>query len=133
MLFRRCPGRALTGRGRMSLCAPSNVACRIVGTSWYLSHVEDALAVADLVVCRSGANRGRDGGLGLPCIYVPRRSVTASSTYASETTYWPPVGSSTIKDFTADFVRRNVFPRRRVWRTWLPPRSLDAGAASRVG
>lgn len=38
----------------------------------YLSTMEDALAVADLVVCRSGAGTVAEmTALGLPCVYVP--------------------------------------------------------------
>ena len=78
----------------------------------YLTTMEDALAVADLVVCRSGAGTVAEmEALGLPCIYVPlpigngEQRLNAADHVAAG-------GAQLIddKDFTADFVRRNVFP-----------------------
>ena len=73
----------LTGRGKDE---PVRAAVEAAGLSdrWhvidYLTTMEDALAVADLVVCRSGAGTVAEmEALGLPCIYVPRRSATVNS------------------------------------------------------
>ncbi len=65
----------LTGRGKD---APVREAIETAGLTdrWlvldYLTTMEDALAVADLVVCRSGAGTVAEmTALGLPCVYVP--------------------------------------------------------------
>lgn len=65
----------LTGRGKD---APVRAAVEAAGVAdrWlireYLQTMEDALAVADLVVCRSGAGTVAEmTALGVPCIYVP--------------------------------------------------------------
>lgn len=65
----------LTGRGKD---APVREAVRAAGVAdrWlvldYLTTMEDALAVADLVVCRSGAGTVAEmTALGLPCVYAP--------------------------------------------------------------
>lgn len=65
----------LTGRAKD---APVREAVDAAGVSgrWlvldYLRSMEDALAVADLVVCRSGAGTVAEmTALGLPCVYVP--------------------------------------------------------------
>lgn len=65
----------LTGRGKDG---PVREAIRAAGVEerWlvcdYLKTMEDALALADLVVCRSGAGTVAEmTALGLPCVYVP--------------------------------------------------------------
>lgn len=65
----------LTGRGKD---APVREAVRTAGVEdrWlvldYLKTMEDALALADLVVCRSGAGTVAEmTALGLPCVYAP--------------------------------------------------------------
>ncbi|MBB6334453.1 UDP-N-acetylglucosamine--N-acetylmuramyl-(pentapeptide) pyrophosphoryl-undecaprenol N-acetylglucosamine transferase [Schaalia hyovaginalis] len=65
----------LTGRGKD---APVRDAVEAAGVSdrWlvldYLRTMEDALAVADLVLCRSGAGTVAEmTALGLPCVYAP--------------------------------------------------------------
>ena len=105
----------LTGRGKD---APVREAVEAAGLAdrWhvidYLTTMEDALAVADLVVCRSGAGTVAEmEALGLPCIYVPlpigngEQRLNAADHVAAG-------GAQLIddKDFTAEFVRRNVFP-----------------------
>ena len=105
----------LTGRGKDE---PVRAAVEAAGLSdrWhvidYLTTMEDALAVADLVVCRSGAGTVAEmEALGLPCIYVPlpigngEQRLNAADHVAAG-------GAQLVddKDFTADFVRRNVFP-----------------------
>ena len=105
----------LTGRGKDE---PVRTAVEDAGLSdrWhvidYLTTMEDALAVADLVVCRSGAGTVAEmEALGLPCIYVPlpigngEQRLNAADHVAAG-------GAQLIDDkgFTADFVRRNVFP-----------------------
>jgi len=105
----------LTGRGKDE---PVRKAVEAAGLSdrWhvidYLTTMEDALAVADLVVCRSGAGTVAEmEALGLPCIYVPlpigngEQRLNAADHVAAG-------GAQLIddKDFTAEFVRRNVFP-----------------------
>ena len=105
----------LTGRGKDEAV---RAAVEAAGLSdrWYvidyLTTMEDALAVADLVVCRSGAGTVAEmEALGLPCIYVPlpigngEQRLNAADHVAAG-------GAQLIddKDFTADFVRRNVFP-----------------------
>ena len=105
----------LTGRGKDE---PVRAAVEAAGCSdrWhvidYLTTMEDALAVADLVVCRSGAGTVAEmEALGLPCIYVPlpigngEQRLNAADHVAAG-------GAQLIddKDFTADFVRSNVFP-----------------------
>ena len=54
----------------------SVVAANSPGVTWvireYISNMEDALAAADLVLCRSGAGTVAElGALGLPAFYVP--------------------------------------------------------------
>ncbi|WP_315297721.1 undecaprenyldiphospho-muramoylpentapeptide beta-N-acetylglucosaminyltransferase [uncultured Actinomyces sp.] len=105
----------LTGRGKDE---PVREAVEAAGLAdrWhvidYLTTMEDALAVADLVVCRSGAGTVAEmEALGLPCIYVPlpigngEQRLNAADHVAAG-------GAQLIddKDFTAEFVRRNVFP-----------------------
>ena len=105
----------LTGRGKDE---PVREAAEAAGLAdrWhvidYLTTMEDALAVADLVVCRSGAGTVAEmEALGLPCIYVPlpigngEQRLNAADHVAAG-------GAQLIddKDFTAEFVRRNVFP-----------------------
>ena len=105
----------LTGRGKDE---PVRRAVEAAGLAdrWhvidYLTTMEDALAVADLVVCRSGAGTVAEmEALGLPCIYVPlpigngEQRLNAADHVAAG-------GAQLVddKDFTADFVRRNVFP-----------------------
>ena len=78
----------------------------------YLTTMEDALAVADFVVCRSGAGTVAEmEALGLPCMYVPlpigngEQRLNAADHVA--------VGGAQLiddEDFTVDFVRANVFP-----------------------
>ena len=78
----------------------------------YLTTMEDALAVADLVVCRSGAGTVAEmEALGLPCIYVPL-PIGNGEQRLNAKDHVEAGGAQLIddKDFTADFVRRNVFP-----------------------
>lgn len=65
----------LTGRGKDQPVREAVDAAGL-GDRWivmdYLFAMEDALAVADLVVCRSGAGTVAEmTALGLPCIYIP--------------------------------------------------------------
>ena len=65
----------LTGKGKDQEVSQA-VSAAGVAQRWhvidYLSTMEDALAVADLVVCRSGAGTVAEmTALGLPCVYVP--------------------------------------------------------------
>lgn len=105
----------LTGRGKD---APVRDAVERAGVSgrWvvidYLRTMEDALAVADLVVCRSGAGTVAElTALGLPAFYVPlpigngEQRLNAHDHVAS--------GGARIvadRDFTADVVRTRVWP-----------------------
>ena len=78
----------------------------------YLTTMEDALAVADLVVCRSGAGTVAEmEALGLPCIYVPL-PIGNGEQRLNAKDHVEAGGAQLIddKDFTADFVRSNVFP-----------------------
>ena len=78
----------------------------------YLRTMEDALAVADLVVCRSGAGTVAEmEALGLPCIYVPL-PIGNGEQRLNAKDHVEAGGAQLIddKDFTADFVRSNVFP-----------------------
>ena len=78
----------------------------------YLSTMEDALAVADLVVCRSGAGTVAEmTALGLPCVYVPlpigngEQKLNAADHVAQ--------GGALLvadRDLTADYVRGAIFP-----------------------
>lgn len=78
----------------------------------YLSTMEDALAVADLVVCRSGAGTVAEmTALGLPCVYVPlpigngEQKLNAADHVAQ--------GGAILvadHDLTADYVRGMIFP-----------------------
>ena len=78
----------------------------------YLSTMEDALAVADLVVCRSGAGTVAEmTALGLPCVYVPlpigngEQKLNAADHVAQ--------GGALLvadHDLTADYVRGTIFP-----------------------
>ena len=78
----------------------------------YLNAMEDALAVADLVVCRSGAGTVAElEALGLPALYVPlpigngEQRLNAADHVAAG-------GASLVADadFTPDVVRETVFP-----------------------
>ena len=78
----------------------------------YLSTMEDALAVADLVVCRSGAGTVAEmTALGLPCVYVPlpigngEQKLNAADHVAQG-------GALLVADheLTADYVRGTIFP-----------------------
>lgn len=105
----------LTGRGKDG---PVRAAIEAAGVAdrWhvidYLTTMEDALAVADFVVCRSGAGTVAEmEALGLPCMYVPlpigngEQRLNAADHVA--------VGGAQLiddEDFTVDFVRANVFP-----------------------
>ena len=78
----------------------------------YLSTMEDALAVADLVVCRSGAGTVAEmTALGLPCVYVPlpigngEQKLNAADHVAQ--------GGALLvadHDLTSDYVRDTIFP-----------------------
>ena len=78
----------------------------------YLSTMEDALAVADLVVCRSGAGTVAEmTALGLPCVYVPlpigngEQKLNAADHVAQ--------GGALLvadHDLTSDYVRGTIFP-----------------------
>ena len=78
----------------------------------YLSTMEDALAVADLVVCRSGAGTVAEmTALGLPCVYVPlpigngEQKLNAADHVAH--------GGALLvadNDLTSDYVRGTIFP-----------------------
>ena len=78
----------------------------------YLTTMEQAYACADGVLCRSGAGTVAEiTALGLPALYVPlpigngEQRLNAADHVAAG-------GAQLIddKDFTADFVRSNVFP-----------------------
>ena len=78
----------------------------------YLTTMEDALACADLVVCRSGAGTVAEmTALSLPCVYVPlaigngEQKLNAHDHVASG-------GALLVDDasFNADTVRQKVFP-----------------------
>lgn len=65
----------LTGRGKDGAVRAAVTEAGVSGR-WvildYLTTMEDALAVADLVLCRSGAGTVAEmTALGLPCVYVP--------------------------------------------------------------
>lgn len=78
----------------------------------YLTTMEDALALADAAVCRSGAGTVAEmTALGLPCVYVPlpigngEQRLNAADHVAS--------GGAILvddADFDADVVRERVFP-----------------------
>lgn len=105
----------LTGRGKD---APVREAVGRTGVSgrWvvldYLTTMQDALAAADLVVCRSGAGTVAElTALGLPAVYVPlpigngEQRLNAHDHVASG-------GARLVADadFTPDVVRSVVFP-----------------------
>lgn len=105
----------LTGRGKE---APVREAVDRagVGSRWvvidYLTTMEDALAVADLVVCRSGAGTVAElTALGLPAFYVPlpigngEQRLNAHDHVAGG-------GARLVADraFTADVARTQVWP-----------------------
>lgn len=105
----------LTGRGKD---APVRVAVARagVGQRWlvldYLRTMEDALALADLVVCRSGAGTVAEmTALGLPCVYAPlpigngEQRLNAHDHVASG-------GAILVEDarLDKDFVESTVFP-----------------------
>ena len=78
----------------------------------YLSTMEDALALADLVVCRSGAGTVAEmTALGLPCVYVPlpigngEQKLNAADHVAQG-------GALLVADhaLTSDYVRGTIFP-----------------------
>lgn len=104
----------LTGRGKD---APVRAAIEQAGLTarWhvidYLTTMEDALAVADLVVCRSGAGTVAEmEALGLPCMYVPL-PIGNGEQRLNAADHVSVGGAQLIddKDFTADFVSSNVF------------------------
>ena len=104
----------LTGRGKD---APVRAAIEEAGLTarWhvidYLTTMEDALAVADLVVCRSGAGTVAEmEALGLPCMYVPL-PIGNGEQRLNAADHVSVGGAQLIddKDFTADFVSSNVF------------------------
>ena len=107
----------LTGRGkdqpvREALrSASAGVAERWI-TLDYLSEMEDALAVADLVVCRSGAGTVAElMALGLPAVYVPlpigngEQRLNAADVVDHGGAYLVPDA-----EFTVDTVRELVYP-----------------------
>lgn len=105
----------LTGRGKDQEVRDA-VKAAGVADRWhvidYLSTMEDALAVADLVVCRSGAGTVAEmTALGLPCVYVPlpigngEQKLNAADHVAQ--------GGAILvadHDLTADYVRGMIFP-----------------------
>ena len=105
----------LTGRGKDQEVRDA-VKAAGVADRWYvidyLSTMEDALAVADLVVCRSGAGTVAEmTALGLPCVYVPlpigngEQKLNAADHVAQ--------GGAILvadHDLTADYVRGIIFP-----------------------
>ena len=105
----------LTGRGKDQEVRDA-VKAAGVADRWhvidYLSTMEDALAVADLVVCRSGAGTVAEmTALGLPCVYVPlpigngEQKLNAADHVAQ--------GGAILvadHDLTADYVRGTIFP-----------------------
>ena len=105
----------LTGRGKDEPVR-AGVEAFVLADRWhvidYLTTMEDALAVADLVVCRSGAGTVAEmEALGLPCIYVPL-PIGNGEQRLNAKDHVEAGGAQLIddKDFTADFVRSNVFP-----------------------
>ncbi|MCD4549243.1 undecaprenyldiphospho-muramoylpentapeptide beta-N-acetylglucosaminyltransferase [Schaalia sp. lx-260] len=104
----------LTGRGKDEAVRTA-VQEAGVSSRWlvhdYLSTMEDALAVADLVLCRSGAGTVAEmTALGLPCVYVPlpigngEQRLNAADHVACG-------GALLVEDacVDADFVREEVF------------------------
>lgn len=105
----------LTGRGKdapvREAVARAGVAARWVVLD-YLTTMEDALAVADLVVCRSGAGTVAElTALGLPAFYVPlpigngEQKLNAHDHVATG-------GAQLVADhaFTAEVARSRVWP-----------------------
>ena len=105
----------LTGRGKDAPVREA-VARAGVGARWvvvdYLTTMEDALAVADLVVCRSGAGTVAElTALGLPAFYVPlpigngEQKLNAHDHVATG-------GAQLVADhaFTAEVARSRVWP-----------------------
>ncbi|QWW18941.1 UDP-N-acetylglucosamine--N-acetylmuramyl-(pentapeptide) pyrophosphoryl-undecaprenol N-acetylglucosamine transferase [Schaalia sp. 19OD2882] len=105
----------LTGKGKDGAVREA-VEAAGVAERWlvldYLSTMEDALAVADLAVCRSGAGTVAEmTALGVPCVYVPlaigngEQKLNAADHVASG-------GAILVDDarFTAQVVRERVMP-----------------------
>ncbi|WP_026460864.1 undecaprenyldiphospho-muramoylpentapeptide beta-N-acetylglucosaminyltransferase [Schaalia suimastitidis] len=105
----------LTGRGKD---APVRQALAEAGVveRWkvvdYLSTMEDALAIADLVLCRSGAGTVAEmTALGLPCVYVPLPIGNGEQKLNARDHVG--VGGALIiddADLDASYVRNEVFP-----------------------
>lgn len=78
----------------------------------YLSEMELALAVADVVVCRSGAGTVAElAALGIPACFVPLPIGNGEQRLNAKNMV--DAGGALIvddKDFSADFVRERVFP-----------------------
>lgn len=105
----------LTGRGKDEAVRAAVDAAGLANR-WhvidYLTTMEDALAVADLVVCRSGAGTVAEmEALGLPCVYVPL-PIGNGEQRLNAADHVGAGGAQLVSDddFTPDFVRRNVFP-----------------------
>ncbi|MDC4233082.1 UDP-N-acetylglucosamine--N-acetylmuramyl-(pentapeptide) pyrophosphoryl-undecaprenol N-acetylglucosamine transferase [Actinomyces sp. B33] len=105
----------LTGRGKD---APVREAIAAAGAAdrWlvldYLTTMEDALAVADLVVCRSGAGTVAEmTALGLPCVYVPL-PIGNGEQRLNARDHVGAGGAVLVDDddFTAEAVRTRVWP-----------------------
>lgn len=105
----------LTGRGKDGPVREAIEAAGL-GDRWiildYLETMEDALAVADLVVCRSGAGTVAElTALGLPAIYVPlpigngEQELNAADHVACG-------GARLVRnsELTVDFVKSQIFP-----------------------
>ncbi len=105
----------LTGRGKDQQV---RVAVRRAGVArrWivvdYLTAMEDALAVADLVVCRSGAGTVAElEALGLPALYVPL-AIGNGEQRLNAADHVGAGGAKIVADasFTSAVVRDRVFP-----------------------
>lgn len=94
----------------------SVVAANSPGVTWvireYISNMEDALAAADLVLCRSGAGTVAElGALGLPAFYVPLPIGNGEQRRNAEGQV--AAGGALLvedKDFSVDNLRNQVLP-----------------------
>jgi len=105
----------LTGRGKDQEVRAA-VERAGAGDRWvvldYLTAMEDALAVADLVVCRSGAGTVAElEALGLPALYVPL-PVGNGEQRLNAADHAAAGGAEIVADaaFTPEFVADRVFP-----------------------
>ncbi|MDO4258734.1 MAG: undecaprenyldiphospho-muramoylpentapeptide beta-N-acetylglucosaminyltransferase [Actinomycetaceae bacterium] len=105
----------LTGRGKDGVVRE---AVRAAGLEqrWtildYLVTMEDALACADLVLCRSGAGTVAEmTALGLPCVYVPL-PIGNGEQRLNASDHVEAGGAIMVddKDLTADIVENRIFP-----------------------